>query len=36
MFGSNFIKGLLVKGLRSVIEKGGKMNKPVAQVLLKN
>jgi hypothetical protein len=36
MFGSNFIKGLLVKGLRSVLENGNRTTKPIAQILLKN
>jgi hypothetical protein len=36
MFGSNFIKGLLLKGLRSVAENGDKSRKPIAQILLKN
>lgn len=36
MFGSNFIKGLLIKGLRAVIDKREKGNKPIAQILMKN
>jgi hypothetical protein len=36
MFGSNFIKGLLLKGLRSVTENGDKSRKPIAQMLLKS
>lgn len=36
MFGSNFIKGLMIKGLRAIIDKRDKANKPIAQILMKN
>ena len=36
MFGSNFIKGLMIKGLRAIIDKRDKSNKPIAQILMKN
>jgi hypothetical protein len=36
MFGSNYIKGQLVKGLRSILDHGERTAKPVAQILLKN
>jgi len=36
MFGSNYIKGLLVKGLRALGEQPSKRDKPVAQILMKN
>jgi hypothetical protein len=36
MFGSNYIKGQLVKGVRSILDHGERTAKPVAQILLKN
>lgn len=36
MFGSHYIKGQLVKGIREVTEHGERSSKPVAQILLKN
>ncbi len=36
MFGSNYIKGQLVKGVRSILDHGERTAKPVAQILMKN
>jgi hypothetical protein len=36
MFGHNYIKGLLVKGLREITDNAFRTSKPIAQILLKN
>lgn len=36
MFGHNYIKGLLVKGLREVTDNAFRTTKPIAQILMKN